>query len=286
MPGPVPVSGLQGFIAREDAFLSPAERYGGVADPSHGHWGEEAEPYPWEAYAGSWGIANTPLGAENKLLGDEPESMTFAAGQLHQDPSADLTPYRTHAAPHPTGSPDTTDPGQSAEFRQQSAEVHGIKTNAGKRSQYQQSMLAQNDHWEGFFNPVPGEEAYTPVPLTVANAVAGWGTNDHRSNPQAKVNQYELATSHRHRRYATGSIPGNYMWLRPGGRPLRKSSPGPARPAVGTGPFYGQDTSLDFNVTGAILQQGATEYVSPPQPYVNPTTQATPGDTADAIALW
>lgn len=286
MSGPVPVTGLQGFITNPMPEATPEQRSGGPADPYHGNVGEMDSPFPWEAYAGSWGIANTPIGAENELLGDEPESMTFHAGYLAQDPTSDQTPYRTHAAPHPTGSPNTTDPVQSAQFRQQSAEVHGIQTGAGRAFQYQPSMLAQNDHWEGFFNPEQGEDMVPEVPGQVSYQANGWGAHDRTSNAYHKANSYALNTSHRHRRYATGSIPGNYMWMRPGSRPMSKSQPGPARPAVGTGPFYGQDYSLAFNVNGAILQQGATEYVPPPQPMVSPAQQAPVNESAPEIAMW
>lgn len=285
MPGPAPIGPIRAIVRTSPE--APAEViHGGPANPYHGQPGEAAEPYPWEAYAGSWGHPTGPLGAENELLGDTPDTMTFAAGMLSDDPTADHTPYRTHAAPHITGVETTTGPDAAARRLAQSAEVHGISTNAGASRLYDPTMLAQQDNWEHFYNVVPGEDMVPQIPGQVSAQANGFGVKDRTSNEYASRNKYGFDSSHRMRRYATGSVPGNYMWMRPGQRPMIKTLPGPARPAVGPGPFQGQDTSQPFNVEGAILQDSPTEYTAPPQPYVAATPTASPTDSANPIPLW
>jgi hypothetical protein len=176
------------------------------------------------------------------------------------------------------------DPGPegSARVRIQSAEAHGVKSDAGKKAI--QSSNPLEDHWHGFYTSVPGDDILPTVPGAVSGQAGGFGSNDHRNNVYAKVNAFELATSHRQRRYAYGSIPGNYMWMRPGGRPMVKTLPGPARPAVGEGPFYGQDPTEAYGIEGAILMDPATEYVAPAGPYVVPQVQTV--EDAPTLDLW
>ena len=147
-------------------------------------------------------------------------------------------------------------------------------------------MNPQQDEWIGFFNEVPGEALLdNGLPRQMRGATGGWGTTD-RSTSMATQNQYGYDTSHRHRRYAAGPIPGNYMWLIPAGRPMVKSLPGPARPPVGKGsPFQGQETFTPFAYdTGAILQNAGTSYVPPPTPYTVPVAQS--AATSPEIDLW
>lgn len=286
MPGPPQLTGIFGYTNKAPE-ATPEEVHGGPANPYHELVGEQAEPYPWLAWGGAWGPQQVgPLGAENELLGDEPESMTFQAGYLDQDPTADETPCRGHGAPVIRGVNTTTSPEDQARRLAQSAAAHAVNTGASRTFQYSPTLHAQNDQWNEFYNPVPGEEQYPPVDARVSMQSFGFGTNDHRSNPMAKVNSYDFATSHRYRRYAAGSIPGNYMWMRPGQRPMVKGLPGPARPAVGPGPFQGDDIGATFGLHGAILQATPTEYVSPPQVAVAGAVQASPGDYAPPIALW
>jgi hypothetical protein len=91
-----------------------------------------------------------------------------------------------------------------------------------------------------------------------------WGTRD-RTQSMARQNEYGFDSAHMFRRWAVGAIPGNHMWMRPGGRPLVKSLPGPARPAVGVdSPFHGDDLGASFSIDGAMLQNVPTEYLPPP----------------------
>lgn len=279
MAGPTPVTGLPRFIAHIQPEAPPEKVHGGPADPLHGHFGEQAQPYPWEEFAGPHG----PYGpAENELLSDLPESQTFAAGTVGQDPTGDLTPYHTHAGPNIRGMEMDRGPEGNARVLQMSALAHGVKTGASRKAFASSNPL--EDHWTGFYNPVEGETILNPGNGQVGFQANGFGVNDRTSNPFRKINPFGLNTAHRMRRYATGSIPGNYMWMRPGGRPMVKTVAGPARPATGEGPFYGQDMTRDYGVQGAILMDPATEYQAPPQPYVTPTTQGI--ESAPAIELW
>jgi hypothetical protein len=110
-----------------------------------------------------------------------------------------------------------------------------------------------------------------------------WGTRD-RVQSMARQNEFGFDSSHRHRRYADAPIPGNYMWLRPGGRPLQKTLAGPARPAIGPeSPFSGDDLGFTFGIDGAVLQNVPTEYVSPAQPKLAAPMAY---DDNDAVVEW
>jgi hypothetical protein len=253
--------------------------HGGPVNKLHGIIGEQATPYPWEEFAGPHG----PWGpSEDEMLGDLPESRTFAAGDMSQDPQGDRTPYKTHAGPSIVGLEMDRGPEGNARVLRQSAEAHAVKTNAAARGV--RTLPPLEDQWNGFWNPVPGDDILPPVPGQVSTVVAGFGVNDRTSNTYAKRNTFGLNMAHRMRRYAAGSIPGNYQWMKPGGRPMVKTTAGPARPASGMGPFQGQDTRQSYGLQGALLMDDATEYVSPPQVRVEPATQQY--ETPPAIELW
>ena len=280
MAGPQPITGLPRFRAVVNPESPPERVHGGPSNPLHGHFGEQAQPYPWEEFAGPHG----PYGpAEIELLSELPESRTLAAGTMVQDPSGDYTPYRTHAGPNIRGLEMDRGPEGNARVLQQSAIAHAVKTNAGAKGIASSNPL--QDHWQGFYNPVEGEDLVTGAGTQVGFQANGFGVADHTSNPGHKSNPYGLNTSHRMRRFAVGSIPGNYMWMRPGGRPMVKTLAGPARPATGEGPFHGQDMTRDYGIQGVILMDPATEYQAPPQAYVTPpVTQV--AESAPVIELW
>ena len=109
------------------------------------------------------------------------------------------------------------------------------------------------------------------------------------SNTYAKRNQYGFDSAHMRRRYAMSSIPGNFMWMRPKGRPMHRNLPGPARPPIGIdSPFTGDDLGVTFGYdTGAILMDQPQEYVPPPSPNVasqTPTYDSPYG--TDSVDLW
>jgi hypothetical protein len=173
-------------------------------------------------------------------------------------------------------------PAGNARVLEQSAWAHSVKTNAAARGVG--TLPPLEDQWNGFWNAVSGDDMLPTAPGPVSTAVAGWGVNDRISNVYHKQNPFGLNMAHRMRRYATGSIPGNYQWMRPGGRPMVKTMAGPARPASGMGPFQGDDIGQSFGLQGAVLMDPATEYVAPPQVNVVPATQAYA--TPSEIELW
>lgn len=286
MPGPTGVQGLQGFV-NQSPEADPFTVHGGPVNPAHGSIGEQATPYSWEAFGGAMSsLPHGPYGAENELLGDSPQSRTFQSGTGSQNPEFDATPYRTHAAPWPKGVESSVYPDAVARQLIQSRDIHASNTGASNRLLYSQGMLAKQDNWVDFYTVEPGEDNLPVVPSAIGFQANGYGVKDHTSNPMAARNQFGFDSAHKHRRYAVGSIPGNYMWMKPGGRPMVKSLPGPARPATGAdSPFRGDDTTASFTTQGAILNQPPFDYTAPPAPITQSSPQS--GDAPPpAIALW
>lgn len=276
------LAGLQGFT-NPVPEATPEEIHGGTVNPAHGLTGEVAQPYSWENEA--MGIfPHGPHGPEDGIITTTGVPV-LSAGMLNQDPTSDQTPYRTHAAPWPKGMETSVDPDATTRQLTQSAEIHGVDTNAGKAFLFDPTMVAVQDQWTAFYDVMPGQSNLsTDVPPQLKGATAGWGTRS-REQSFAQQNQYGFDSAHFHRRFATGSIPGNYMWMRPGGRAMIKSLPGPARPPIGQGsPFEGQDTGQAFDTQGAILNDPATQYQAPPTPYVAPAQQ--PDLSQPEIAWW
>lgn len=279
MPGPTPLQGIQ-VLRDPEPFLTPEQRYGGTADPRHENVGEVARPYSWEGvYEGSHG----PYGLDNQLLGIDICSYTAPAGQLGQDPTADLTP-RTHAAPWPKGVPQSPHPEEQADWRSQEASIHASNTGLSRRMLFSPTLHALQDDWKGFYEVAPGTSAQDPnVPAQVGFASGGFASRD-RVQSLAGQNKYGFDSAHSMRRYADGPIPGNFMWMKPGGRPLFKTMAGPAGLAVGeNSPFAGQDPTMAFNTQGSVLVDLPYEYQAPPQPSLAPAVADT---GVPAIGLW
>lgn len=280
-----PLTGLTGLAGYQqqidaDAQATPEERLGGPADPRHGNWGEQAAPYPWQSSL-AMGGSHGPYGPENQMLGDEEWFLT-PAGDWSDDPTLDRTP-ETRAAPKPKGILSGPVPGATpddiADQLQQSMFIHSIDTGASLRRIHPPSTDIQNDSWAAALDDVsPGSTDVQPIGKQNMSSGFMFGTRD-RVQSFARQNEYGFDSAHKFRRVATGSIPGNTYWMRPGGRPLAKSLPGPARPAIGpTSPFAGQDLGQTFSIDGAILQRQPTEYVPPSQPYLAPAGQTNNGD--------
>lgn len=273
----------------EDAQATPEERSGGMADERHAHRGEVSRPYPWESSSLGMGGSHGPYGPENQMLGDE-QWFYQPAGDVSDDPTFDLTPS-THATPFPKGVASGPVPGETpddiANQLTQSAWLHSVKNQAGRKALYPaQALGIQNDTWEELVETTPGHSDLSVLPRQAMSSGFMFGTTD-RTQSMARQNGYGYDSAHMHRRYATGSIPGNTMWMRPGGRPLAKSLPGPARPAIGPdSPFAGQDLGLAFGIDGAILQNMPTEYVPPAQPSLAPAVsyQGYSGD--ESVVEW
>lgn len=282
LTGLTAISGLQ-TIVDENSQATPEERMGGPADPAHAN--ALAEPYiPRGAQLGT---QHGPYGPENQLLSDE--YWFFEAGGIpDQDPTYDHTPSH-RAGPWPKGiasGPNLGDvnPDATAMRLEQSYRLHSVDTGAQSRIQVDKAY-ALNDTWETVEQNNPGSDTLAQIPRQAMSGVNGWGTRDRRQS-MALQNEFDFDTAHQHRRYATGSIPGNTMWMKPGGRPLVKSLAGPARPPIGVdSPFTGQDLGEAFSYDGAILQNVPSEYVPPPTP--NLSAAVVSGQTGDdAYVEW
>jgi hypothetical protein len=281
-----PLTGLSGLASYqvqidEDNQATPEERMGNAADPSHAKY--LAEDYIRRG--AQMGAPIGPYGPDNQLLGDE-SWFWEPGGEPWQDPTMDHTPSN-RAGPWPKGilsgpvggpGPDDTAPKLA-----QLAALHAIDTNADRRSQTG-GTEALNDDWETIDQLNPGNSDLATLPKQSMSSGFAWGTRD-RTQSMGAQNEFGFDSSHQHRRFATGGIPGNTMWLQPGGRPMVKSMPGPARPAIGPdSPFAGQNLGAAFDVNGSILQNVPAEYVPPPQPTLSQAVVSPTGN--DSIVEW
>lgn len=287
MQGLVGLSAIAGYqvMIDEQSQATPEERYGGTADPKHAQIGETAKPYSWESKA-TQASGLTPKGPENQLIGD-PGYLMESAGMPGDDPYFDNTPAR-RAAPWPkgilSGPVDGVSPDAISDQLQQSAAIHGIKSGASRKFTLTELGDAQQDEWNDFYEYNPGTTLNeAPNRQAASGGSFMYGSRD-RVTSLARQNSYGFDSAHMHRRYASGPIPGNTMWMRPGGRPLAKTLAGPARPPIGlASPFAGQDLGATFGIDGAMLQNVPTEYVPVPQPAL-----ASPGQTPvnDSVVEW
>lgn len=275
--GPAPVAPISGLSASDD-WASPEERYGGAADPRHANLGEVAEPYPWEGIAEG---PHGPFGLDSSLLGDSVALTGEVAGTLGQDPTGDLQPV-TRAAPWPKGVDTTTYPGPESKRLVESASIHASNMGASRELQYQGD--AQNDQWAFYEDHEPGTSIQESIPDQLkTGGSGGWGSRD-RVQSYAIQNEYGFDGSHWERRVAVGSIPGNFMWLQPGSRPMHQDRVGPAVLPVGQqSPFTGDNIGASFNTQGSILTDLPTEYAAPAEPAL-----ATSGPSAQVpvIEFW
>lgn len=286
MPAVTRPRGLQGLTPLASSVpgemeATPEERYGGIADPRHGVPGETAEPYPWEVFPGQ---THGPYGIENQLLSAYGLGvLAEPAGTLDQDPTADLQPL-THAAPWPKGIPQTVLPDAANLNRlQESADIHASDMGASRLAMYSPTLLGENDQWTEYRNDTPGESQLVPIPKQVMMS-GGWGTTD-RTQSMQEQNEYGFDTAHTHRRWATGAIPGNTMWMQPGGRPIVRNLPQAARVPVGKdSPFAGQVPGDAFSTQGAALYDLPTEYSGPPTPTLAPAYSGS--GSVPNIPLW
>jgi hypothetical protein len=270
----VGLSAIAGYQVQIDSEsqATAEERLGNTADPRHGERGEQAKPYPWESKAGQAG-EHGPYGPENQMLGDE-WWFYQPAGDESEDPSMDHTPLR-RAAPYPKGVNSGPIPGATpddiADQLTQSYAIHGHNNNAGYKALH--NPEAQNDEWVSLEEVNSGSSDLQALPRQAMSSGFMWGTRS-REHSMARQNEFGFDSKHMKRRYAVGPIPGNTMWMLPGGRPMAKSLPGPARPAIGVdSPFAGQDLGQAFGANGATLQNVPTEYATPPQVNLASSTQ-------------
>lgn len=274
------MDGLTGLAGLQSLYVSTPEAdaeeiQGNPADPRHGKAGEQAQPYSWESQqtpAGKHGPYGPPA---DDFLDENCDYYFLPAGMVTDDPTAETAPW-THAAPFPKNVAGdlSVSPDNISRQRRFSMWAHSLKT-GGKRNVTVPTMEPQQDRWQEIWENDPGETMLSDVSpqMKAGLAPAGRGSTD-RTQSFARQNRFGFDGWHMHRRFATGSVPGNYMWMRPGGRPMNKSLAGPARPPIGPdSPFAGHDLGQAFSYDGAILQDTPTQYVAPPEPYVSPPVQ-------------
>lgn len=268
-----PLAGLQGIAGSitYDPQASAEQRLGGPADPRHGQpYAVPPAQYPWEVLTGV--APPQQYGDQAPLAGST--DWAQPAGSSDQHPFFDGTP-NTHAAPWPKGVEQSVQPDAVARQLEQSVAIHA--TDMGGSRRMHTTVAALQDRWSDFWTVDHGSSLQDAnMPGQLKAAAGGYGTTD-RVSSFARQNGFGFDSVHMHRRFAIGSVPGNYLWMKPGGRPMRKSQAGPARPPVGqASPFTGQDLTRDFGVQGAVLQDVATEYTAPPEPYLAPSYGPSP----------
>ena len=277
------LTGLQGLsginaISQSDPFLSPEDRQGGPVNPYHSSFGEQAQPYSWESQMTPSG-SHGPYGPENQLLGDD---MWFIepAGMPSDDPQFDYNMpnlTRSHGSVKNVTISGPV-PSQADAINTQIQQMGNKASDLGtsRAMLHSESLAPLNDTWQEIWEVNNGSSDLPPITPQVAYQANGFGAADSTSNAYHKANEYGLDSKHQHRRFATGHLPGNYMWMRPKGRPLFKTIAGPARPPVGgNSPFAGQDVGYTFQYdTGAVLTNTPEEYIPPPAPNIA-TRQAT-----------
>lgn len=279
------VTGIAGYQVQvnADSQATPEERMGGTADPRHSQIGEVAQPLQYYSHATQTG-SHGPYGPENQMLGDE-TAWWMPGGEEWQDPTMDRTPLH-HAAPYPKGVSSGRVPGVGPDDignqLEQSRWIHSVDNGAGLKAIT--GLPALQDQWTGIDEVNPGSTDLVALPKQAMSSGFMWGTRD-RTQSMARQNEFGFDSKHMMRRFATGSIPGNTMWLRPGGRPLAKSLPGPARPPIGPdSPFAGQDLmTMNFGAEGAVLQNTPSEYAPPPQVNLAPAAYSPQND---AVVEW
>lgn len=260
MPGITGIQPLNGMYAWSDPSADPFTLQGGPANPKHGQpLADPNQPYPWQAQGWPQAQSNMPSGEWI----DDYQCYPSAGMGTPDTPYFDATP-NTHAGPWPKGVPTTVRPDEVAERRIESMVLHGDGMDNAKPSLI---ISALQDIWQRIWNP---DDKTPNIQETVNNqvkhSVGGYGSTDAVGNPDGH-NEYDYGNAHMMRRWGAGSVPGAYMWMKPGGRPLVGFVPGPARPPVGTGPFEGQDIGQGFSAYPGVLTQPAGAYEVPPDPY-------------------
>jgi hypothetical protein len=182
---------------------------------------------------------------------------------------------RSHASVHNV-TRDGPVPSQYDAINLQIAQMNNKLSDLGTSRKMLHSMELEplNDHWQEIYEVNNGSSDVPVTTKQIAYQANGFGAADSTSNQYHKANAFGFDSKHQHRRFAVGHIPGNFMWMRPQGRPLFKTIAGPARPAVGgNSPFAGQDIGFSFSYdTGAVLQNTPEEYIPPPSPNVETRT--------------
>lgn len=275
-----PLTALSGYVVTSpDA--TPEQRSGGAGTLTPPEMA--ADRYPWQADPTQ---PHGPYGTESGLLGVDIATEIDPAGFLAQDPTADLTPL-THAAPWPKGVPQSNDPTEVTARAQEMADIHSANLGGSRAMLYDPTAEPVNDEWVGVDHVSAGQSQQADIPDQLKGSTGGFGSTD-RVQSFARQNQYGFDSAHVQHRYANGKIPGNFLWQRPGGRPLQVNVSGQNMPTGVSSPFAGQDTSRSFDTQGAALAVIPAEYEAPPDPALAPGYPA-PSANTDAcpvVSLW
>ena len=284
-----PLNGIN-IIKDDAAFATPEERHGGTVDAFHSFVGEQAQPYSWQSLQMP-GASHGPYGPENQLLDDEYWFLE-PAGIPSDGPDIDLnTPSltRSHGSVHNVTISGPL-PSQDEAINQQISQMgnHASDQNTSNSMMYNSLGYAKQDNWNEIWEVDNGSDDLPQQVKQFSHSAFGYGVNDAAMNLSRKQNAFGYGAKHMHRRFAMSAIPGNFLWMRPQGRPLFKTIAGPAK--LPTGPesqFTGQDTGFSFDPYGAVLMDTPTEYVPPPSPNVAAVSPAYTNDFGtDEIDWW
>lgn len=266
MAGLGPLEPLTGYPV-DVSSLSPAQRQGGPADPLHGQYGWEVpEHYPYEYQHGA--ALATPPPVEMELISSIPP--ITVAGTPGEDPLFDYQPD-THSSPWPAGvdGAGDRDPVQYAARAAESARLHAADMNASPR--YSNFTHPQIGQWENIDLTSVGTSLQVRPPEQSMNSFTGWGNTD-RIQSLAVQNEHDYDAAHLHRRMAHDPIPGDELWIIPGGRPIVLNQPHTAVAPIGRiSPFSGQDLDATFATDQAAPLAPPTAYAPPADPRTEPT---------------
>lgn len=296
LSGLTPLTGIS-IIKDDAAFATAEERSGGIADPYHGHVGEQDKPYSWQSLQ-TPAASHGPYGPENQLLDDEFWFLE-PAGYPEQSPDFDRnTPSltRSHGSVHnrvrvsPVAS-------QASSIDDQIDQIGNHASNLGTSRRMTTTRLgyAQQDNWNEIWEVNDGNSDLPTQVKQYSHSAFGIGVNDAANNLSRKVNGFGYGSKHMHRRFAWNNIPGNFMWMRPQGRVMYKTVPGTAKLPVGPDSQFGyanepgnpKDIGFPFDPYGAVLQNTPTEYIPPPAPNVASVTPAYTNDAGtDGFDMW
>lgn len=271
MDGLTALVGLSGFTV-DQPEADPEERSGNPADPRHGNVGEAAQPYSWQSLQTPGALANSPGPAEDDLIGED-HYYTLTAGSMEEICAGDTAPW-THNGPWPADpiGDGSVGPDNAVRQLEVNAALRSIKVGPASRAIYRPWAKPVQDAWQEIWQVDANSDDIPNAPdqLKASLAPGGRGSTDRRQS-FARQNSYGFDSRHMHRRFAVGHIPGNFPWMRPGSRPLVKSIPGPAKPAIGpNSQFAGDNLGQAFSTDGAILTGAPNAYGGPPTPYVAP----------------
>lgn len=271
-----PLSGLRGIAPKAVVVSNPQGTadavHGGSADPRHANTTIN-DIYPWQGVPSPGAqYYHGPYGIDEEILGFP--LLVIPAGAPGQDPRADLTPVKGHAAPWPTTGPRDSahrDTAHAARDLQQLADIHASDTGASREVTY--NLPEPAGRWRRFGYVSAGESNLAHgMPRQLMGSVMGAGSTD-RIHGMARQNEYGFDGAHVAERYVRQPIPLNYMWLRPGGRPMVTDPHGNTNTRDGQDSPYAGDVGLQrstYSAQGAALMVQPSEYMAPPEPVLAP----------------